>query len=208
MTKTSMSIHRALAELKLLDKRIHAAVAERFVAVTSGEKAPVHYPSIEVFEKEAKASVDKVNDLIERRKVIKSAIIASNAVTLVRIAGVEMTVAEAIDRRDTGIEYDEQLLVNLRNQLMNADREKLRLEADLRERTQKHIEVSFPKEGTHKPEEVAEAEEAFMKRHEVKLLDPADIRAMIKKLQDDIEQFKAEVDYSLSESNTQTLIEV
>lgn len=208
MTKTSMSIHRALAELKLLDKRIHAAVAERFVTVTSGEKAPAHYPSIEVFEKEAKASVDKVNDLIERRKVIKSAIIASNAVTLVRIAGVEMTVAEAIDRRDTGIEYDEQLFINLRNQLMNADREKLRLEADLRERTQKHIEVSFPKEGTHKAEEVAEAEEAFMKRHEVKLLDPADIRAMIKKLQDDIEQFKAEVDYSLSESNTQTLIEV
>lgn len=208
MTKTTMSIHRALVELKTLTNRIDRATKETFVTFTQGDKAPARYPALDTFITEAKASFASVTDLIERRKEIKAAIIASNASTEVTIGGKKMTVAEAIDRRDTGIQYDKNLLMQLRQQLNAVERAIQMAELELRDRTLKHIEASFGKNEKNDSKEVADAEEAFLKRHEVKIQDPVNVREYIRKLQDEIEQFEAEVDFTLSESNTQTQIEV
>jgi len=203
-----MSIHRALVELKTLTNRIDRATKETFVTFTQGDKAPARYPALDTFVAEAKASFNSVTTLIERRKQIKAAILASNASTEVTIGGKKMTVAEAIDRRDTGIQFDKILLTQLRHQLVGVERSIQSAEADLRDRADKHIEASFGKSEKNDPEEVSNAREAFLKRHEVKIQDPVNVREYIRQLQDEIEQFEAEVDFTLSESNTQTQIEV
>ena len=57
--------------------------------------------------------------MIKRRNQIKSAIIASNAVTMVEVAGVRMTVAEAIDKKSS-IGYEKELLARLSEQFTDA----------------------------------------------------------------------------------------
>lgn len=208
MSTITMSIHRALVELKTLTNRIDRATKETFVTFTQGDKAPARYPSLETFQKEAVSALDSVQTLIERRKKIKAAIIASNASTEVKIAGVKMTVAEAIDRRDTGIQYDKNLLMQLRHQLNTVERAIELAEAELRNRADKHIEASYGNAEKVDATEVSNAREDFMKRYEVKIQDPANIRQHIRDLEKSIEDFEAEVDFTLSESNTQTQIEV
>ena len=52
------------------------------------------------------------------RKEIKEKIVKSNAETLVTIAGKEMTVAAAIERKES-IKYEKKLAEELKNQLNN-----------------------------------------------------------------------------------------
>ena len=64
-------------------------------------------------ESRAKADYQSIEALIKRRNAIKSAIVVSNATTKIEVAGVKMTVAEAIERK-TSISYDIQLLDKLK----------------------------------------------------------------------------------------------
>src|SRR4051812_4089557 len=95
----SISAHRILAELKIIGDRIQEAVREQFISHRVGDAGvPSGYKTVEEFENRAKAKWDSAQDLIKRRNVLKKALIASNAVTVIDVAGKTMTVAEAIDR--------------------------------------------------------------------------------------------------------------
>lgn len=208
MSTTTMSIHRALAELKLLDKRIQRAVEKPFIGVTSGGRPPKGYASVEEFSTELEANLVSAEDLIERRNKIKAAIIASNAVTSVVIAGVPMTVAEAIDRRDTGLDYDKKLLGVLKHQARQVE---VKLAADqerLEEKAEMYITNMFDKKDEHKQEEIDAAREKYIANSQLNLIDPSTLRLEIETLEKKIEDFELEVDFSLSESNTVTMITV
>lgn len=204
-----ISIHRALAELKMLDKRINKAIMQgTYVAMQIGDEAPRGYKSKEEFNKEAKASYDSVQDLIKRRNAIKAAVVASNAVTKVNVAGVEMTVAEAIDRKDA-IDYERGFLNQLRRQL-NAVNNEIEMERQTMEhRLDKRIEADLgSKDRKDNAEEVENITKQFLKRYKPAMVDPVSIKEEIDKLTTAIEEFEMEVDFVLSESNTSTTIEV
>lgn len=204
-----MSIHRGLAELKNLDKRIQRGVSERFVSLQIGEEAPKSYKDVESFVAEAKANYQSITALIERRNKIKAAITASNAVTTVTISGREMTVAEAIDRRDTGLNYDKSLLGSLRRQLNLVEIEIEKERMDMERRLEQRIQADLgSKDRKTNIEEVENITKSFLNRYKPDALDPIKIREEIKKLTDSIENFEMEVDFALSESNTDTKIEI
>jgi hypothetical protein len=204
-----MSIHRALAELKTLDKRIQRGVAEKFVAMQIGQEAPRGYKELKDFTSQAEASYQSAKALIERRNAIKCAITASNAATIVVIAGKEMTVASAIDRRDTGLQYDKALLASLRRQLQAVEMEIERERQDVERRLEQRIQSDLgSKDRKTNADEVENITKAFLKRYKPDMVDPVKIKDEIKRLTDEIEQFEMEVDFTLSESNTQTLIEI
>src|SRR5690606_37893967 len=75
-----------------------------------------------------------INDLINRRNKIKSAILKSNANTKVVIGGKEYTVVEAIDQK-SAIQYKKDLLSTMRNQLVNIlqeiDKSKTKVESQV-----------------------------------------------------------------------------
>ena len=96
-----MSIHRALAELKTLDARINSACSGTFVYANKKSNAKISGMSIEDAKKFLVGNYDRAKDLIERRKKIKSAIVESNAKTEVEVAGIKMTVADAIERKSS-----------------------------------------------------------------------------------------------------------
>jgi hypothetical protein len=204
-----MSIHRALAELKTLDKRIDRAVNEKFVELQIGEEAPKGYKELKNFVDDAQANYQSAKALIERRNTIKCSITASNAETEVTIAGKQMTVASAIDRRDTSLQYDKALLVSLRRQLSKVEMEIERERQDVERRLEQRIQSDLgPKDRKTNADEVENITKAFLKRYKPDMVDPIKIKEEITRLTNDIEQFEMEVDFTLSESNTSTLIDI
>ncbi|MFS0576896.1 hypothetical protein AB1K83_14750 [Sporosarcina sp. 179-K 3D1 HS] len=112
-TTRTMSIHRALSELKTLNDRIAKAIREAdFIATDRKSAQKFNGLSIDEYEKTIQAGFDKAVSLIERRNRIKDAIVQSNAVTEVVVAGETMTVAKAIERK-TSIQNEENLLASM-----------------------------------------------------------------------------------------------
>jgi len=98
MTKVKMTIHRALAELKLIDSRIEKQIS---LIEPSGlmqkDKLVNNLHTKDSFEKETKAKLQSATDLIERKNKIKSAIVKANGETTVIIGDNAMTIADAIN---------------------------------------------------------------------------------------------------------------
>lgn len=204
----TMSIHRGLTELKLLDSRI--AKATNAVCLTLAKRKSekdVKGKTIEEVVSEMQASHDKVVSLIAYRNAIKSAIVASNAITVVEVGGVKMTVAEAIDRKEA-INYDKGLLQKLRQQTGRQEAvyndEKLNFPAKLERYL---VEILGSREKASK-EDIELHTKTFTERNEYELVDPLNYTKVISDLETSIEDFESEVDAILSESNAITQITV
>lgn len=207
-TQTTMSIHRALAELKTLNDRIEKSIREAdFIATDRKSAQKVNGLSIEDYEKTIQAGFDKVASLIERRNAIKDAVVQSNAVTQVTVAGEAMTVAKAIERK-TSIQLEESLLaamVTARRTAIN----RLSMENEtLTPRLESYLTEILGKKENAKKEEVELHTKSFMERNEFVLIDPLHLNKRIEQLEETISNFKTEVDAVLSESNAVTHITI
>lgn len=204
----ALTIHHALMELKTLDKRITRALGNKFVGYRVGDLGVVqNYKSNEDFIKEAKASIDSVQGLINRRNEIKKKLIASNAVTEITVAGVTMTVAEAIDRKDA-ISYDKQLYNTLRNQYNTVQRDLLNAEVVMNQKIDARSNEMGANGSKVNSSELQEIERMVERRYKPAIIDPIEIVKQMDTLIESIEKFEAEVDAALSVSNAKTMIDV
>ena len=106
MTNEKMTVHKALAELKIIDDRINnAIVSGTYVIANKHSNTKIHGMTIDDFKTSMKSDFQKVSDLIARRNAIKRTVVASNAVTKVKVGDVEYTVAEAIEMKNHGMEF-------------------------------------------------------------------------------------------------------
>lgn len=208
-----MSIVRALSELKLLDSKICKQIKDSaFCASRVRNKKIDGVMSDEVFTSKAKSNLDSINDLINRRSKIKSLIVASNAITNVKINNETMTVADAIERKNS-IEYDKLLLKTLKKQYAK-ELEEIEYANDstsssLQSLLINKFGVDRDKSNSSKPEKEIEAiTKAFNDNNEHILIDPLNINNLIEKLEEKINGFESEVDYILTESNTLTKIQI
>lgn len=209
MTETKkMTIHRALTELKTLDSRIAKATNEA-VIVLANRKAndKINGITLDEYKKAMQASHDKVVSLINYRNRLKSAIVQSNAVTKVTVAGEEMTVAQAIERKDS-ISYDENLLFQLQRQYREAINRVSRENDSLPGKLETYLINILGSKEKQSEDEVKLHTETFMKRNEFELVDPINVTKVIEELEARINDFKSEVDAILSESNATTFIEI
>lgn len=205
---TEMTVARALAELKLLDSKIQRTInGATFIGAEVGKKVSAGFKSVDEIANRAKSDYQSSQDLIKRRNVIKSAIVVSNAQTKVNVAGVEMSVAEAIERK-TSIEYDKTLLNKMKRVYAEYVQAVDRTNEDMKERLDKHLETLFGKEGKASAQANEDIVKAFKADNEAKLVDPLDLKDKIDKLEAEIENFEAEVDFTLSEVNVLTRITV
>lgn len=116
---TQISVTRALAECKSLNDRIERATRSTvFISTIIGGKT-VNGSDLQSTSNTLRSNLQSVQDLIARRKLVKGAIVRSNASTNVVINGVEMTVAEAIERKGS-IDKERALLAVLTQQLGQA----------------------------------------------------------------------------------------
>ncbi len=196
-----ITLTRGLVQLKLLDKRINKHITEGcFVDFKIGntKQKPNCNPQ---------SALDKVTDLIQRRELIKSAIMRANATTKVKINKEEMTIMEAIEKKNS-INYLLRLKDELRNQHVRALNE-IRYQNDkVQDRLDKQLEAMAGKDGKIRDEEVKAFTQTFKNNNEAVVIDPIKIQEKIDELDEYIDGFLSEVDLVLSEANSQTLIEI
>lgn len=209
-----MSITRALVELKNLDNKIKQAIqGVHFIGVTTGKdnNKKVFIPSgndVASAQQLIQGNFDKATQLISNRQKIKAAVVKSNAVTEVKLAGKVLTVAEAIETK-TSLPYKELLLTTLVQQANSANTHVTNINNKMNEDIDKALQVVYGNEkGKVQSEMYEQVAEPQRKQKEGAILDPAKIDLKIKSLQDEIQTIKSELDFVLAESNAKTEIEV
>lgn len=211
MTTETMTIHKALAELKILESRIMKTVGDGTYCVAnkhSNEK--INGVSVEEYKKVMQGAYDKAVDLITRYKAIKKAVTLSNAKTVVKIGEEEYTVAEAIWMKNHGVEFDELLLNELREQYNKAQVKILKQNGnDLEQRAEQYVVGIYgSKEGKTNTDDFEKTKQDFITSQTFELVDPIGILEKIEVLEEKISVFKAEVDAVLSTSNALTVVEI
>lgn len=211
MTTEKMTVHKALAELKLLDSRIEKAIAEGIYCVAnkhSNEK--INGISIDEYKSLMQSRYDKATDLINRRKAIKKAVVLSNAVTKVEVAGTEYTVAEAIEMKNHGVDFDK-ILMSAMQKHYNMAQMQIKQEngKDLEDRADQYVTAIYgQKEGKTNTADIDKVKADFLTANQYELVDPLRILDKIEGLEKKINDFMADVDSALSVSNALTEITI
>lgn len=207
-----MTIHRALSELKLIDSKIEKSINEICpIGMYQEGKLIDNFLPLEDFNKLTNAKYQSVNDLIERKNKIKSAIVKANAETIVTIAGKKYTIAEAINFKKV-IEIKKILLDKLVT-YSDKIKSKVNFENDKIYKTAlENAKIILGKQGDDKvkatDEDVKNIVDPFVKRNEYKIIDPLKIDTLIENLTNEIDSFEVDVDSVLSEINSLTFIEL
>lgn len=209
----SMSITRALATLKTLDTKIERASGNlTAVALQKGQGSATvvvgSQATPEQFADKVKGDYKSILDMIAMRNALKKAIVTANATTKVTVGKVEMTIAEAVERKRS-IVLESQLLTHLRRQL-NAgtnlfDKEQTAYTAKL-ERVRS--EFSNSREKKLSEDDLALIVRPIEMKEQPQLLDPLQLSALTENLYNEIDDFLLNVDFALSEINAKTEITV
>ncbi len=195
------TITRALVELKTLDKRIQKLTSQtRFVAMT--------YKGFRGDNEVDPAKYQSVRDIIAFRNKVKRAVIRSNAVITVEIAGETYTVQEAIDRKSS-IQFEKQLLAQMKTQRARVLNELERHNTAVETKLDQLLSSQFgSKDSKANKDDLTSISESYRKSNLATLVDPICLDKEIERLEESIEQFEAEVDFGLSESNALTRIKI
>ena len=212
MIQEVMTVHKALCELKMLDKRINESImTAEFCRANKHSNVKIDGWTIEEYEAAAVSKYQSTMDMIIRRDAIKRAVVASNAVTEVTIGGNRYTVADAVELRRHGLSYRRTLLQamtlqlkRVRSTIEQKNGEELTRAAD------KMVEVYYGRQTDVKAitEEMKATREKFIEDNTYELLDPIRVENRIRELDKEITAFETEVDSALSVSNAVTEITV
>lgn len=215
MTKETMTVHKALAELKIIDNKIDKAIREgSYVVANKHSNEKIKGMSVADYKEYMRACHNKVTDLINRRNAIKKAVVLSNATTKVTVGGKEMVVAEAIEMKNHGMEFKADYLRTMayqnnavQNELIRHSGEALEKEA---EKYVLAVIAAQPKDGKMSvdSEAMKKLREEYIKNNTYDLVDPLDVTKRIQEMTDEIDKFNTDVDAALSCSNALTVIEI
>lgn len=211
MTQETMTIHKALAELKILDGRINKEIQNGlYCAANKHSNAKINGIPIEDFKKAVQGTYDKVTDIINRRKSIKKAVVLSNAKTTVKITDAEYTVAEAIEMKNHGIEFEALLINTMDRQYQQAQAEVNRQNGNnLEERSDQYVTAIYgQKEGGTSSADIEKVRKDFLEANSYEIIDPINVPEKVETLRQKIDAFMAEVDSALSVSNALTEITI
>lgn len=211
MKSETMTVHKALCELKLLDSRIKKEIGEStFVFANKHSNTKVKGVDIGVFQDEIKSKFQSITDLINRRNAIKRAVVLSNAITKVTVCGIEYTVVEAIDMKQTGTETKKYLI-----QKIAIDNSRARSdcfsnnENGLEERANTYIANLYGStDMKNTSKDAQEAYNRFVEAQTYEVVDPIGAVDVIAKLDKEINDFMTDVDAALSVSNAITTITI
>lgn len=210
MTTEKLTIHRALSELKIIDSRISKAIDEGvFVTANKHSNAKINGMTIGELQSFMKSSLESITSIITRKNAIKRAVDLSNATTKVTINGVEMTVVEAINLKNHGLESKLALVNAMKKQYTLAINKATSDNNTLNERAESYVIGMYGGKDTKTdPSTITKAKQEFIEMNTIDIVDGVDILKTIKALEEEIFNFTAEVDAILSESNAITQITI
>ena len=214
MTKETCTVHKALAELKTMDDRIAKAIRENtYVLAVKHSAEKINGMTVANFKEKMRSGYQKATDLIARRDAMKRAVVLSNATTKVKVGDKEMTVAEAIEQKNHGMEFKSALLYQMGSAYTTAQNELARNGGEALEKKAEQyilaVIAAQPKDSKMSVDSDAmkTMRKEYIENNTYDLVDPMDIAKVIEALDAEINEFNAEVDAALSVSNSLTFIE-
>ena len=211
MTKEEMTVHKALCDIKLLNKKIFKEISEiKIVVANKSTNNKVDGQTLEEFKQSIKSDYQSINSNIDRYKALTRAVAQSNAVTKIIVNGSEYTVAEAIAIKNKLIPIKQQLLdrilyvYNKENSLVKEKNERLEYEADefVRDKDLKK------EDSKNLAETILKTRNDYYNTRKYELVDPLKVNNITKELKDEIDNFLLDIDSALSVSNANTLITI
>lgn len=209
---TKISVTRALATLTKIEgkieKRIDQLNTVQIAKGTDDNRAiPGSLVSVADFEASAKADFQGLQDLLAVRDELKAKVVQSNAVTLVTVGNKEMTVAQAIEGKRT-IVYKGLLLSKLKSQYNLAQKRLDKEVADFETKLEQARAPYISRDKAPDPEQIKTVEGPTRLMSTPSIVDPLGLADKIRNLETEIEDFKSNVDFVLSESNARTEVEI
>lgn len=212
---TTLSVSQALVLLKKTEEKLDNVSGYGILRInTRGEDPTVTVVGLNgiVDVKEAQQYLTTINqkfkDLLNLRNELKRKILISNATTTVKVGNVEMTVAEAIDRKSS-ISFETKWLKSIKANLANTAKrfevDQEACNADIKERIEGNN-----KSGRKLTEEEAQLQTNIVNRSSKPGMieyvnEPS---AYADKLAEELSGFIDNVNYALNESNILTKIEI
>ena len=215
-----MLITQALDERDLLVKKINDKISKAgFVDTVKVNEEKVYDKRIsrEAFTVQAQASYQQIQDLMQRFQKIDAAIVGSNAATMITTSQGSYTVAGAISLRSRmrgngaygedadfekrlrdkmKTEYDQRVSHSeLKNRQLQATAENMRLSI-------------LGKDTKVKDDKPLEVVEAYVKENTTELVDPLDVKKMLKEMEERRMDLLTELDTQIKVSNATTFIEI
>lgn len=209
-TNETMTVHKALCELKVIDSRINKAIsATTYVVPNKHNNTKIAGMTIPDYSEQAKAAYQSAVDLIARRDAIKRAVVKSNAVTQVIVAGTTYTVAEAIEMKNHGMDHVRALMMKLTSDLNTAKRTADAENAQLERRGDEYIRNMYgATDMKNLTADAVKQRKEFIESITVELIDPLHVADKIAALDKMYHDFMIEIDAALSTSNAVTEIEI
>lgn len=211
MTTEKMTIVSALSELKVLNSRITDEIATAtFCDVNKHVMRTLKGKNLNDARAEMQGSYDKITALINRNNAIKKAVTKANAETYVKIGDEQMTIAEAIYMKQTGIQLMRQLLVTMTSQYTKA---KVTIEHNNGDTLTQNCEAYIVKlfgAGDNKSvsADIETAKAKYIEENTVDLIEGVDTAKAIEALKNKIDTFEANVDAAITVANATTIIEI
>ena len=215
-----MLVTQALDERDLLVKKINDKIAKAsFVDTIKPNEDKVYAKRIDKTEyaKEAEASYQQINDLIERFQKIDAAIVDSNAKTEVKTSYGVFTVAGAISLRSRlrgmdSYDGDADFEGKLQEKLNNEYNERVRL-CDMKnsqlQNTAESMRLSILGRDTKaKDDKPLGVVDAYVKENTTELVDPLDVKKKLVLLEEKRNILLTELDTQIKVSNATTFIEL
>lgn len=203
-TTNQISVSQALAELKLLRKRVENAIKQSNLIVLKKKRDLL---DVGRFSTEAAASYQSYKDLLARYNAIKAAIVQSNASTSVSIAGITYTVADAVERKKT-ISLEKDMLRRMQHQFEMVNNDYVTHANAENVRVERLIQTELGKDAKTNVEVITQLSETFLAQNKAEIVDPLNLAKEIAALNKSIEEFETKVDWVLSESNGKTTINI
>ena len=216
MQEKTLTVQEALNELKVLDSRIYRKThGGKFVGVKSKEMLVSPNKSrltVDGFISETESEVQSISDLINYRKALRSAVILSNGRELIKVGDKELTVAEAIEYKNS-IDNERGFVNKLSDDLKSAEITASNLNEKLEKNTLEKERLVLGGEKDRKGEsEILEAlrKEADKSKAEVVVpkVNATDLSKYVEDMRDELDYFESNIDFILTASNVTTTITV
>lgn len=206
MEKVSLSLTRLLSEIKTTEERIMKLPVIVGVAANSTDRVAEENESVEEFKKTSQSRFDTWMSLSERLVKLRAARNKANATTYVTVCGKSVTMDEAIVMKS---------LLNLQKQALEGFKKQIGMVENFVTRADNEVKVAVDKavaqsiaSQTLTEDQSKLFNDMYKKSLGKSMVIGESVKVGIKKLEDHITSFSAEINYVLSEANSTTKVEI
>lgn len=208
MSEQKITIHRALSELKLINKKIATGLTQQVIGSKVKNEAEVMGMTLVDFEAKLVGNLQSIRKLIENKSKLKAAIEKSNAEVMVKINGVDMTVTEALTIKNHTLTDLKDLHTTLKRLHFSFNDNVNKLNQDIKTKADQYALSMFQGVSSISTDKVANVKMEYISSREYEVVDPNKLVEVIDTIEKQIDGFTNEIDYVLSESNARATITI